>query len=228
MTVEYRDVPTRQIAILETLGKQWMTTDRGIKEYGAQFKPVLGGRALIDLLRERTLPVQGVADVMGFGDFLFDFKDENLPFSWGASFSLEHEEPVQFRSSTFKKERIARFIGDVTLDELWGRYKQFQRKHQLPDCDFVICAPLGGYYEDCFPMEVSVFNELLQHMWNDLLGDHGTVLTEVPRWIPYQHDIIWETWVKKVQQFCCIDQKNYDVVMKLEKTPDTQSLPNLE
>ncbi|MDD5750843.1 MAG: hypothetical protein PHU56_04370 [Candidatus Pacebacteria bacterium] len=218
-------------------GDVWIydyTKRGGPYSYEITFREVIG-QPWRDFLREQK-EKQGDTAAM-------DFMGGGTCFSGlGADKKLAVRLKDKFRDP---KEKIDVIAGDVLSKKTWREiFSWAEKETDGRGFDLILSRPIGGLMRS-ITSEADVYYFLIEHLWEVLNKDNGTLYTQLPIFgagIPHEQNAIEKTvraWVGMLERAEGLEikfsenEKSYDFhgaypVLRLRKTPGSPSqLPKL-
>lgn len=121
--------------------------------------------------------------------------------------------------------------GDIYDNDTWVKLTTHMKEKNIPSIDIAVCTPVGGWgsWANVYPASVymSIFYPLLQHVYNVLSPDEGTLYSEVPpRMGLTQRDL--ELWTERmnrrgIQTELAHNSNSERDLMRITKLPDSPS-----
>lgn len=190
--------------------------------------------------RKQSLKENGVLDLMGFGIVLDDLFNRDIPYSWGASLSLESERSIVQRTDEFNTNNIYRFTGNVLFEDTWKEIHKFKVQHNLEKFGLIFWAPAGGLSPEYITDSIYVYDWLMQNVWNQLSSASGILLAEIPWWVDEMYPSVFDNWWDHLEKEWRHEGKSRSFRLEsvwrktiaiptilLEKTPQRRSLPHI-
>ena len=169
-----------------------------VTEYERTFAQVLQGKKLVDLIKNRSVPV--VIDLLSPPGTVYELL---LPFSEGRGLAVslpDHDIQKEFEH-TYGADNVKWLHEDVTRSKTWVDIKKWLKGDKA---DLIMERGKGGL--GSLPENSMFYQDLLNKAWGNLSTESGILLFELPPKTFLLHKgIPIDDWVKKLQE------KNIDV-----------------
>lgn len=210
----------------------WPINGEDIDSYESDFRYVLGGTHIVDIVKGKSFPV--FVDIMGPSDTLADLSRQipNKPkFGLAVSYVDKRSDQKKIEDEKLGIKQIA---GDIMRAETW---EKINKELDGKKADLVIERAVMGI--EYIPKNAKLYAFLINKAY-ELLSDNGGVLlvqtpgeesltksgVDIERWVEYLNK-------NNINAVCKLDERRADLpykwrVLKIVKTPDSpKNLPFL-
>lgn len=175
--------------------ESWWYYGRHIKEYQEEFRGILGGDEIVNIVRDRPSPV--VIDFMGLSDTLaslFKKLPKEKPRFWLA-ISLEDKRNKRKRKRD-NMLNIEQLAGDITEASTW---REINARLQGRKADLIMeRATMGLAY---IPIHPKFYSIAINKAWQMLSEQGGMILAQVPSSeMLHSHNIPFKKWIEYLRE----------------------------
>lgn len=172
-------------------GDEWDVYGSGIGDYERQFLSVLGGKSLVDFVKERQAPVTAI-DLMGSSEALGDlFKKALNNSAFGIAVSLKDKRGIE-QIERDRNLNIHQVAGDLMMASTWRKIEKIMAGRKA---DLIMERAVLGL--SSLPYDDNFYRLILSRIWDMLNNDEGMFIGQTHPLRFSSKNLVWIEYAKQ-------------------------------